>query len=78
MSAQCADCGQTFVNDSEVDEHVHQVHADKWRGGYLFGENGDENADGAVSPITADTLATEGGTKRPSAEERAAQDTKTP
>jgi hypothetical protein len=74
----CPHCGRTFVNDMEVDEHVSQVHADKWRGGYLFGENGDENAEGAVSPVTADTLATRGGRERPNARERAEQDTKTP
>lgn len=74
----CPDCGRAFANEMEVDEHIHQVHADKWRGGYLFGEDGDENADGAISPETADTLATDGGTRRPGARERAAQDTRTP
>lgn len=74
----CPDCSQHFTNEMELDEHASQVHADKWRGGYLFGENGDENADGAISPLTADTLATDGGRSRPSSLERAAVDTKTP
>jgi hypothetical protein len=74
----CPNCSQSFANEMELGEHASQVHADKWRGGYLFGENGDENADGAVSPRTADTIATDGGRNRASPRERARQDTKTP
>lgn len=44
----------------------------RWEGSIRFSESGDENADGDVSPETADYVATGGNRKRLSAAERAA------
>ena len=55
----------------ELEEHEAMVHDAKWHGNINQSENGDLNADGAVSPLTSDTIATRGGTVRPDARERA-------
>lgn len=66
MTVRCDACGHRFVNDLELDQHDAMVHARKWRGRATFSESGDEQADGAVPPTTADTLH-----PRPDARERA-------
>lgn len=48
------------------------THQAPWEGAARFSESGDENADGTVSPETADYVATGGNRHRPTAAERAA------
>lgn len=71
---KCPHDSQNFVNEEELQEHILQVHAEKWEGSIDFSAAGDEGADGAVSSQTADTIATDGGTNRPNARERARRD----
>ncbi|HVL49858.1 MAG TPA: hypothetical protein VM889_14980 [Candidatus Thermoplasmatota archaeon] len=56
MGARCDECGQPFANAEEVDQHKAMVHDARWRGRSALSESGDENAVGAVSAKTADTL----------------------
>lgn len=72
MTVRCDIDGQTFENEMELAEHANMAHDAKWTGNINQSENGDLNADGAVSALTSDTIGSRGGTDRPNARDRAA------